>query len=241
MAGLTIRACHASQFTASRPLLRTQSQYTVAHTICIESFSNIMSTQLPTNSDLAWDLDEFNQADRAMEFVRQFETTLCVYSPSVEQIYSTYNMYFPEDWDRKLVILPDAGAFHDTYYHIDRGAVTATGLNIIPGQLIGKTGLYLANVDENRSLGKRQIPFEAGLRTIMRSRPAAEPFLPVLAKGDLRELEQSWPVLHLHRVNPAKISHMSTLDRTTLTNAITEKLESLFLQQQKASQQAEVA
>lgn len=200
-----------------------------------------MSTQLPTNSDLAWDLDDFNQADRAMDFVRQFETTLCVYSPSVEQIYSTYNMYFPEDWDRKLVILPDAGAFHDTYYHINRSSVTATGLNIIPGELIGKNGLYLANVDENRSLGKRQIPFEAALRAIMKSRPENDPFLPVLAKGDLRELEQSWPVLHLHRVNPAKIADMSNLDRTTLTNAITEKLESLFVELQKARQQAAVA
>ncbi len=200
-----------------------------------------MSSQLPTNSDLAWDLDEFSQADRAMEFVRQFETTLCVYSPSVEQIYSTYNMFFPEDWDRKLVILPDAGAFHDTYYHINRGSVTATGLNIIPGQLIGKSGLYLANVDANRSLGKRQVPFEAGLRTIMRSRPNDDPFLPVLAKGDLRELEQSWPVLHLHRVRPAMISEMSNLDRTTLTNAITEKLESLFIELHKAQQTMAVA
>ena len=194
--------------------------------------------QLPANSDLAWDLDDFNQASRAMDFVKQFETTLCVYSPSVEQIYSTYNMYFPDDWDRKLVILPDAGAFHDTFFHIDQTAVTATGLNIIPGELIGKKGLYLANVDENRSLGKRQVPFEAGLRAILAARPSNDPFLPVLAKGDLRELEQSWPVLHLHRVNPSKVNHMSALDRSTLAAAIAEKLESLFIEQRRASQAA---
>jgi hypothetical protein len=193
-----------------------------------------MSTELPTNSDLAWDFDEFAQAQRAMDFVLQFETTLCVYSPSVEQIYSTYNMFFPDDWDRKLVILPDAGAYHDTFYHIDRSAVSATGLHVVPGELIGKTGLYLANVDENRSLGARQIPFEAGLRAIIKRRPADDPFLPVLAKGDLRELEQSWPVMHLHRVRPNLIENMSALDRTNLTNVIAEKLESLFLSQKKA-------
>ncbi len=187
-----------------------------------------MSTELPTNSDLAWDLD-FAQAQRAMDFVRQFETTLCVYSPSVQQIYSTYNMYFPDDWDRKLVILPDAGAYHDTFFHIGRDAVTATGLNIIPGELIDKRGLFLANVDENRDLGPRQVPFEAGLRAIMANRPDDDPFLPVLAKGDLRELQQSWPVLHLHRVNPAIIENMSNLDRSSLTNVICEKLESLFI------------
>ena len=192
-----------------------------------------MSTELPTNSDLAWDLDDFAQAQRAMDFVLQFEPTLCVYSPSVQQIYSTYNMFFPDDWDRKLVILPDAGAYHDTFYHIDREAVTATGLNIIPGELIGRKGLYLANVDEDRSLGSRQVPFEAGLRAIIRKRPENDPFLPVLAKGDLRELEQSWPVLHLHRVRPEVVENMSNLDRTSLTNVITEKLESLFLSQKK--------
>ncbi len=188
-----------------------------------------MSTSLPTNDDLAWDLDEFSQAERAMDFVRQFEPTLCVYSPSVGQIYSTYNMFFPDDWDRKLVILPDNGAYHDTFYHVDKSSVTATGLNIVPGELLGSTGLFLANVDENRNLGQRQVPFVPAMRAIMAKRPPNDPFLPVLAKGDLRELEQSWPVLHLHRVNPYAIDNMSDLDRTNLTNVILEKLESLYL------------
>ncbi len=198
-----------------------------------------MTTELPTNSDLAWDID-FAQAQRAMDFVLQFETTLCVYSPSVQQIYCNYNMYFPDDWDRKLVILPDATAFHDTFFRIDRSAVTATGLNIIPGELIDRSGLFLANVDEEtRSLGPRQVPFEAGLRAIMAKRPDNDPFLPVLAKGDLRELHQSWPVLHLHRIRPALIDNMSDLDRTNLTNVISEKLESLFLSQKLAEHKRE--
>ena len=190
-----------------------------------------MSTELPTNDDLAWDLDDFSQAERAMEFVTQFEDTLCVYSPSVEQIYSTYSMFFPDDWDRKLVILPEAGAYHDTFYHVENLSITATGLNIVPGELVGKEGLYLANVDEDRNMGARQVPFVAGMRAINANRPPEDPFLPVLAKGDLRELHSSWPVVHLHRVNPRAITNMSELDRTNLTNVITEKLESLFLTQ----------
>lgn len=194
-----------------------------------------MAANLPANTDLAWDLDDFSQAQRAMDFVLQFEQTLCVYSPSVEQIYSTYNMFFPQDWDRKLVILPDSGAFHDTFFHVGTSAVTATGLYIIPGQLIDQTGLYLANIDEDRNLGARQLPFTTGMRAIMQKRDDNDPFLPVLAKGDLRELEQSWPVLHLHRVNPRAIDNMSDLDRTNLTNVVTEKLESLFLSQEGTS------
>ena len=187
--------------------------------------------ELPENPDLAWDLEEFRQTDRAQDFVLQFETTLCVYSPSVEQLYTTYNMYFPTSG--KLVILPDPAVFHDTFNFIEPDAVTATGLYIIPGELIDKTGLHLANVNEDRTLGKRQIPFEAGLRSIINKRPDDDPFLPILAKGDLREFEESWPVLHLHRVRPEALPRLSDLDKSSIASVIAEKLETLFINNQQ--------
>lgn len=186
------------------------------------------------NPDLAWDLDEFRQTDRAQDFVLQFETTLCVYSPSVEQLYTTYNMYFPTSG--KLVILPDPAVFHDTFNFIEPDAVTATGLYIIPGELIDKSGLHLANVNEDRTLGNRQIPFEAGLRSIMNKRPDDDPFLPILAKGDLREFEESWPVLHLHRVRSEALPRLSDLDKASIASVIAEKLETLFITQQKVAE-----
>ena len=189
-----------------------------------------MDEELPENPDLAWELDDFNHRQRAMDFVKQFESTMCVYSASVEQIYTSYNMFFPQEWDSKLVIIPDPAVFHDTFFHITPNAVGATGLYIIPGELIEKKGLFLANVDENRSLGKRQFPFEKALRAIIKNRPADDPFLPILAKGDLREFEESWPVMHLHRVRPKVLPEISDLDRTSLLNVINEKLDSLFLQ-----------
>ena len=185
-------------------------------------------SNLPENPDLAWDLDDFNHRDRAMAFVKQFETTMCVYSPSVEQLYTNYTMYFPQEWHRKLVILPDPTAFHDTFFNIQTEAVVSTGLYIVPGELLDKPGLYLANVKQNRTLGDRQVPFEAGLRAIMNKRAGDDEFLPVLAKGDLREFEQSWPVLHLHRIKPKVLSRLSALDRNSLATVIQEKLEALF-------------
>lgn len=189
-----------------------------------------MDYEQSDNPDLAWDLD-FSNRQRAQDFVMQFESTLCVYSPSVQQVYTTYNMYFPKDWDRKLVILPDPSAFHDTFNFIGHDAVVATGLYIIPGELIEKDGLYLANVDENRAMGDRQVPFEPGIKTIMANRPDDDPFLPVLAKGDLREFEQSWPVLHLHRIKPSVLKELSEFDRASLRSVVSEKMESLFLMQ----------
>jgi len=192
-----------------------------------------MNAALPENPDLAWDLEEFSDREKAMDFVLQFEDTMCVYSPSVEQLYTNYSIFFPKEWERKMVILPDPAAYHDTFFHIAPQAVVQTGLYVIPGQLIDKDGLYLANVSENRTLGRRQIPFEVGMRAIMAKRPEDDPFLPVLAKGDLREFEQSWPVMHLHRVKPKILEKISDLDRHSLGSVINEKLETLFLNQQK--------
>jgi hypothetical protein len=190
--------------------------------------------ELPTNPDLAWELDDFNDRQRAMDFVSQFESTMCVYSASVQQLYTNYEVFFPKKSER-IVILPDQAAYHDTFFHINTSSVLATGLYIIPGELIEKTGLFLANISGGRDLGKRQIPFEAGMRAIIANRPADDPFLPVLAKGDLRELQESWPVMHLHRVKPKALEDISELDRSSLGNVIGEKLESLFVAQQKAS------
>jgi hypothetical protein len=192
-----------------------------------------MDTELPDNPDLAWDISEAIDRDRAIDFIMQFETTLCVYSASVEQLYSTYNIFFPREYHRRMVILPDPAAFHDTFHGVVQDAVIMTGLYIIPGELIGEPGLYLANVKKDRTLGERRIPFESGMRTILRNRPADDPFLPVLAKGDLRGFEESWPVLHLHRVKLGALSQRSELDRTNIRNVVTEKLESLFISQRK--------
>jgi hypothetical protein len=192
-----------------------------------------MGTALPDNPDLAWDIGEGIDRDLAVDFIMQFETTLCVYSPSVEQLYSTYNIFFPREYHRRMVILPDPAAFHDTFNFVRSTAVTMTGLYIIPGELIGAEGLYLANVKKDRTLGNRRIPFEVGMRTILKNRAPDDPFLPVLVKGDLRGFEESWPVLHLHRVKLGELSERSELDRTNIKNVVTEKLESLFISQRK--------
>ena len=185
------------------------------------------------NPDLAWDLDQFAQRSRATEFVTQFQATMCVYSPTVELLYATYEILFPEEPDAKLVILPDKNAYYDTFTRIVSDWVKPTGLYIVPGELINRSGLHLANVTAGRTLGSRQIPFVSGIRAIMAARSSKDPFLPVLTKGDLREFEQNWPVLHLHRICLPGLTHLSNLDRCSMTNVITEKLESLLRDQQR--------
>ncbi len=194
-----------------------------------------MSTDAAGNPDLSWDLGAINNPSRARDFVLQFEQTLCVYSRTVNQVYSTYNMFFPRQMDRKLVILPDPNAFHDTFNHINAESILATGIYIIPGDLVSRQGLQLANVQADRSLGKRQVPFEKGVRAIANKRPDNDPFLPILVKGDLREFEAEWPVLHLHRVKLDALLDRSEFDRNSLKAIVQEKLETLFTIERRQS------
>ena len=76
--------------------------------------------------------NSFNQRKKAVDFVLGFENKLCVYSPTVEQLYTNYNIFFPKEEERKLVILPNPYSPHDTYNGIPVGSVVPTGMEIIP-------------------------------------------------------------------------------------------------------------
>ena len=83
------------------------------------------------NKDLVWELDGFNQKQEAIDFAMGFENKLCVFSGTVGQLYTNYNIFFPQEESRKLVILPNPYAHHDTFHGIPEAAVSATGLYII--------------------------------------------------------------------------------------------------------------
>lgn len=177
------------------------------------------------NKDLVWDMEAFSQRALAAEFVQRFENKLCVYSSSVEQLYSNYSIFFPEDENRKMVILPNPYAHHDTFQNIPEEAIRTTGLTILPGELIGKKGLYLSIPFKGGSKKKiRIVPLQAGLRAISSSRPAERPFLPVVMKGDLREIENRVPSLHLHSIELDRLGGRSALERSGIHHAIVERL-----------------
>lgn len=185
----------------------------------------VMSDQ-QSNNDLVWDFDAFKHRQLAAQFVRRFENKLCVYSGSVEQLYSNYNIYFPEDGCRKMVILPDPFAYHDTFQGVPEEAVQVTGLTIVPGELIGKNGLYLT-IPLKSDDGKkkyRAVPLHAGLRAINKRRSENNPFLPILMKGDLREIENKVPALHLHCISLDKLGNRSALERSGIRQVISQKL-----------------
>ena len=180
------------------------------------------------NSDLVWDLNKISKHQQAMDFVKKFENKLCVFSNTVEQLYTNYSIFFPQESGRQMVILPDPYSFHDTFHHLQGDAVQSTGLHIIPGNLIGKQGLYLIISHKNKNVRSVPIPFQEGMRQILRRSNSDDPFLPVLMKGDLREFNDQLPCLHLHRLRLNKLDSISNLERSSIQTVITDKLMALY-------------
>ncbi len=177
------------------------------------------------NNDLVWDLDAFNQRQRAIDFVMGFENKLCVFSNSVEQLYTNYNIFFPREEARKLVILPNPYTPHDTFNGIGDTVVTATGMAIMPGVFKGKSTLYLRIPFKSGSF--RTIPLQMGLKVVQQQCPPTKPFLPVLMKGDLRELDASTPCLHIHRIHVDRLLSHSGLERSNIEKVIRQRLDQL--------------
>jgi hypothetical protein len=185
----------------------------------------------PANPDLIWELDHIARRELAERFIQLFENRLCVYSESVRQLYTNYNLHFPSDLGRKMVVLPNPYAFHDTLHGIDAFAVRPTGLFVLPGRVFGKPGLMLAKqLGESRSIPKT-MPFKQALAQIISNqKKLGDVFLPILMKGDLREFGQQLPYLHLHRLQVSKLSHLSNFERIDIQNTITRKLLLLYRQ-----------
>ena len=183
----------------------------------------------PQNSDLIWDLDNMARRELAERFIRLFENRLCVYSDSVAQLYTNYNLHFPSELGRKMVVLPNPYAFHDTLHGIEQVAVRKTGLCVIPGMVNGKPGLLLTTLMKEGGPAPKTMPFKPALAQIISSqRKIGDEFLPILMKGDLREFDQQMPYLHLHRLQVDKLLRLSSFERSDIQHTITKKLMVLY-------------
>lgn len=181
------------------------------------------------NNDLIWNLEAFKQRKRAHDFVLGFENKICVYSGSVSQLYTNYNIFFPKEENRKLVILPNPYAQHDNFNGIAENFVKPTGLYILPADASAPDAKQLLLRIPLRSATSqfRQVPLQVGLRVINQRRPADKPLLPVLVKGDLRELDERTPCLHLHALQLNGVAALSQMELNDIRRVILHRLAQL--------------
>jgi hypothetical protein len=183
------------------------------------------------NQDLVWDLNSIARRELAERFIKLFENRLCVFSESVHQLYTNYNLHFPSDQGRKMVVLPNPYAFHDTLHGIESQAVRKTGLCVLPGVVLGKPGLLLTTMFKEGGPAPKTMPFKQALAQIISNqKKAGDVFLPIMMKGDLREFNQQMPYIHLHRLQVSRLTRLSTFERDDIQQTITRKLLTLYRQ-----------
>jgi len=174
------------------------------------------------NDDLCWDLSMFERRQTAIEFIQGFKSRLPVYSPFVKQLYTSYTVHFPSDVRRSLVILPNQHAYHDTFNGIPENSISPTGLSIFPKLINGESVICLRIPLGNR---ERDVPLEYGINIIKNNRTDGSPFLPVISKGDLRNLDVHTPCLHLHNLSPALLSGLSKFEVDVLKRTIQSNID----------------
>jgi hypothetical protein len=191
------------------------------------------TTQLDNNQDLTWDFTQVDQKDKAKEFINFFKNKLCIFSPSVNKIYTNYNFLFPEGLQCKMVVLPNRYSFHDTVSNISSDAITPTGLHIIPGSRINKKEPYLVISHSNPNIKSIPIPFKKGIKLILERQHSDNPFLPILTRGDLRQFNETTPSLHLNRLNINKLTSLSQFEREDIKHVIIKNTAKLYLEASK--------
>lgn len=182
-----------------------------------------VETREPPKEHLVWDLSRMADYERACRFARYFRQSLCVYSAPVEQLYTNYELVVPRDNQKQLIIMPNPQAHHDTFNGLNADACIKTNLFITPG----KEGDLQLLLPLNEG-GWRELPLGVGLNFIQNKLGPDVPFLPVLTKGDLRELRPSQPVVHLHRLVLHKIRDRSELEIRSIRRVIQDNLAAHF-------------
>lgn len=177
--------------------------------------------------DLIWDLGPQHDRELAERLLRQLENRLCIHSGATSRLHAGYRLDFPAG-SSQMIVQADTQAVLDTFHHVSPLAVRRTGLCLLPGQRHDQRGLLLARLSKDgQTLHAR--PLKSALALIVSTcRQRGEAFLPVLVKGDLGECDRRMPLLHLHRLQPNDLPHLSPFERHDLQRTITRKLLDLY-------------
>ncbi len=178
-----------------------------------------------SNQDLIWGLDHLAAKKLATHFIIKFENLMCVYSPNVKQLYTRYQMLMPLESSGSMVVFPDFQDITATYSHINPEAIVPTNVYIIPGEAINKPGLHIVIKPSGSNKTLTPLPLEQGLKKIQDILGENEPFLPVLVKGNLREIGKNVPALKLSRLKINSLSMCSKLEQNSIRGNITDKIK----------------
>lgn len=180
------------------------------------------------NKDLIWVIGNKVYLESAVCFLKRFESALCLFSTSVDQLYSNYEIVPANNEANRMVAMPNPYAYHDTFSLLNSDAVVPTGIRVIPSEVAGRSGSskLLMLYKSSKSDQLRSIPLAQGLKKLEKHFGKGR-FLPVMVNNDLQFINGTVPAMHLHRVEIDKLDHLSEFQRHDLQSTIARKMNRL--------------
>ena len=175
-------------------------------------------------------IDALERHDLAIRFVKEISQRLCVYSSTLQHVYGEYSIETVTSSTAKLVIVPKNHSL-ERFINVCEEAVIPTGVHVYPGWYFKLKAPCVMTLPIKTKQGeKRSRPISPGHGfQIMERNFYQEEFLPLLKNGDLRELDQETPHLHLHRLAPKFATSLSQFDLSQLCKLIQEKRSRLVV------------
>lgn len=178
------------------------------------------------NQDLVWKLSGFSYPEKVVSFLKRFEGSFCIFSKSVQQLYSNYELQTTFGDRKSVVALPNPYAHHDTFFNIPEEAVLPTGMVICPGEIGGSKDWLLCYKNEDNT-GWKGTTLEKGLDIFQFKYGEDAPFLPVILNSDLRKSSTThMPLMHLHRISIKKLNLLSEMQRSDIAKTVADKISS---------------
>jgi hypothetical protein len=186
-------------------------------------FNALKTLSRPTHSRQAsWNLDGVSDIEASIQFLKQLETTLCLFNSTTQRLYCEFSTEAASR-DQQLFINTCAKNTITLPSDFDESILTSTGMFIVPSFAIGKSesSPFLAwNSTEEGYLSFA--PLSESLAKLRQWSTKNTAFIPVICTGHLRS-EKQYPQIQLYRLNITD-KQGATRAWQTLINTIEAKL-----------------
>lgn len=177
---------------------------------------------------LIWTLDGITNCEEAVQFVMLFENTFPVFHPYMQQIYFRYRFVVQEE-NKQLIVEPDWD-LHERLAYVSENAFTDRRIHILPGDVIGREGIYTRAPKTKKRRASRSVTSKLGT-TIKalhyESRLQGEQVIPVFSRQAIREYHDGMPNMELSFYDLRCNDRLSPFVRETILNTVFDRILAL--------------
>ena len=178
--------------------------------------------------NLIWTLEGITNRVEAIQFIMLFEDTFPVYHHYMEQIYFRYGFVIPPR-SNQIVIEPSY-QLHERLCRVSEEAFDGRSLHILPGDVIGKSGLYMKYPRVGKPRFSRSITAKLGtaVQTLHDEfQMKGEQIIPVFSKQTIREYDNRMPNMELSLYDLKRNPDLSPFMRDAIFSSVFERILAL--------------